>query len=352
MTATATLAGGRYRIERTLGRGGMAVVQLARDQELNRPVAIKVLAQHLAEDDAFRRRFLREATLAARLSHPNVVAVYDAGVEDGVPYIVMELVEGETLGDLLARRRRLDAATVADLGAQAAAGLAHAHAHGLVHRDVKPHNLLVRRDGTLKVADFGIARAAAAAERLTLVGSIVGTAAYLSPEQTEGSDAWAAADVYALGVVLYECLTGRTPYAGASLADLLRAQRERVVPPVRELAPETPDALEDVVMRCLARNPVYRPASAAEVARLLSATAEAPTRTLAAPPPPAPRAPRRRPGRLTLALTGLAAALAVAAGALVASRPDAAPPAPPPDRPGQPAVQARELAAWLREVSR
>jgi serine/threonine-protein kinase len=357
----ATLAGGRYRIERRLGRGGMALVHLAHDAELHRQVAIKVLAEPLAADDDFRRRFLREAKVAAGLSHPNVVAVYDAGEDGGRPYIVMELVRGETLAAVLARRRRLPAGEVVDLGSQAAAGLEHAHEHGLVHRDVKPQNLLLRDDGTLKIADFGIARPASSTERLTEAGTVLGTAAYLAPEQATGAPVSAAADVYALGVVLYEALTGRTPYPATSLGELLAAQQAGVPAPVRELAPETPEPLEDIVMRCLARNPAYRPASAAEVARLLgTASPEPPTRPL-----PAPRRPSRRPRgvgvhrhlrrtsvRVVLAALALAALAGAIAAAVVLSSGGSSRPPFPPDRQDKPAQQARELAQWLREVSK
>ena len=190
---------GRYRLERPLGHGGMATVYLAHDVELDRPVAVKLLAESLAGDQAFRRRFLREARLAARLSHPNVVGVYDAGeAEDGRPYIVMEYVDGSTLEG----RGRLPPREAVGLAVQACHGLAHAHAAGLVHRDVKPHNLLLRSDGTLKVADFGIARAAEATA-LTQVGTVLGTAAYLAPEQATGGEVTPATDVYSLGAVLY-----------------------------------------------------------------------------------------------------------------------------------------------------
>ena len=199
---------GRYRIERTLGHGGMAAVYLAYDEELHRRVAVKVLAEHLRGDESFRARFLQESKLASRLSHPNVVQVYDAGEAEGSPYIVMEYVPG--------RHGRASAGSCASpkrvpLALQACAGLQHAHDAGLVHRDVKPANLLVREDDVLKIADFGIARAAELT-RLTQHGTVLGTAAYLSPEQAAGEEVTAATDIYSLGAVVYELLTGRPPY--------------------------------------------------------------------------------------------------------------------------------------------
>ena len=337
-----SVGGGRYRLERPLGQGGMATVYLAHDVELDRLVAVKLLAESLAGDQAFRRRFLREARLAARLSHPNVVGVYDAGeAEDGRPYIVMEYVDGSTLEG----RGRLPPREAVGLAVQACHGLAHAHAAGLVHRDVKPHNLLLRSDGTLKVADFGIARAAEATA-LTQVGTVLGTAAYLAPEQAAGEEVTAAADVYSLGAVLYELLAGRPPYEPASLADL--ADRPEIRP-VSELAPRVPRHVEDAVMRSLARNPAYRPASADELARELGDRPTAPTRA-------APAAPARRRSRWWLGLPAAAAIGAVAAGVVLATSDDGRPP---PRRPAPAAVgpippganaqeQAKNVAAWLR----
>ena len=303
---------GRYRLGRPLGHGGMATVFAAGDEELQRPVAVKLLAESIGRDPDLRARFLREARLAARLSHPNVVRVFDAGEADGRPYIVMELVDGETVADLLARRGRLDPAEAVALGRQAAAGLQHAHDAGLVHRDVKPQNLLLRPDGKLEIADFGIARAAETT-RLTLAGTVLGTAAYLAPEQALGEDVGPAADVYSLGAVLYELLAGEPPFRFESLGQL--ASERPPLRPLRELAPDVPQALEDVVMRTLARNPAYRTASAAELGAELAAAVpdpgSAPTeRDLPPTRIVPPRRRRRRIGPLPI-LAGLALLLAV-----------------------------------------
>ena len=344
------VSGGRYRLGQPLGHGGMAAVYLARDEELDRAVAVKLLAENLAGDVALRKRFLREARLAARLSHPNVVSVYDAGeTEDGRPYIVMEHVEGVTLADLLRERGRLPAAEAVALAVQACRGLAHAHAAGLVHRDVKPQNLLLRPDGTLKVADFGIARAAETTA-LTQTGTVLGTAAYLSPEQATGEVVTSAADVYALGAVLYELLTGRLPYEFDSLLDLAEKQARGAIRPVSELSPQVPRHVEDAVMRSLARNPAYRPASAEALGRELAP--EEPATKVAR----APRRPSRR-GRLWLVLSGALVAAAAALGIALATRGGGAPPprptAVPPIQHGANAQeQARNIAAWLRQNSR
>jgi len=337
----------RYRLERPLGHGGMASVYLGRDSELDRPVAVKLLAENAAADAGLRERFVREARMAARLSHPNVVSIYDAGEDDGRPYIVMECVQGETLSELLARRGRLPPKEARALALQAARGLAHAHAAGLVHRDIKPQNLLLREDGTLKIADFGIARAADGTA-LTQVGTVLGTAAYLAPEQALGEEVGPAADVYSLGAVLYELLTGRPPYEFDSLADLADKQRRHAIAPVRELAPDVPRDLEDVVMRCLARNPAYRPANLEQ--ELAPSAPEPPTERL-----PAARRPSRR--RLWLGVAGAAALAGILLAVTLTGGSSSKPPPPSPravpaiQRGADPQEQARNIAAWLRRYS-
>jgi serine/threonine-protein kinase len=352
-----TLAEGRYRIERTLGYGGMAVVYLAHDEELRRLVAIKVLAEHLSGDSAFRERFLQESRLASRLSHPNVVQVYDAGESDGRPYIVMEYVDGDTL----AERGKLAYQDALPLALQACAGLQHAHAAGLVHRDVKPANLLVREDDVLKVADFGIARAAELT-RLTQHGTVLGTAAYLAPEQAEGKEVTAAADLYSLGAVLYEVLTGRPPYEFDSLPELVALQTSGAITPVRDLEPSVPEPVEAAVMHALARDPGFRPASAAALGDELAAATELPTEPLLATAisePARGRIYQSLPGGSAWLWIGAAAALALVALVLgLLSLGDGKPAATPqpapieaPVRGATPADEARNLSAWLRRHS-
>ncbi len=350
---------GRYRIERTLGRGGMATVFLARDAELHRRVAVKVLAGDLSGDGAFRNRFLRESRLAARLSHPNVVQVFDAGEADGQPYIVMEYVPGETVADLLARRTKVSPAEAVALVADACDGLQHAHEHGLVHRDVKPQNLLVREDGCVKVTDLGIARTADST-RLTQHGTILGTAAYLSPEQAAGKEVTAAADLYSLGAVLYELLTGRTPYEFSSLAELAAKQSSGEIVPPRDLDPTISDRLEAVVMRCLARDPSFRPDSATELAAELRAALDDRRAPTAATIPLPRRTHVSLPGAgawLWITAAVVVAAVGVALGLTQLGGNESKPP------PTQPAVasipagptaadEARNLSDWLRQYSR
>jgi eukaryotic-like serine/threonine-protein kinase len=295
-----------YRVESELGRGGMAVVHAAWDTKLDRPVALKVLAAHLADDPEFRARFLREARLAARLEHGHVVRIYDVAELDGLPCIAMELLPGGTLEG--GRLTRTEAAGVA-------AGLAHAHEHGVVHRDLKPANLLRAADGTVKIADFGIARAVEET-MVTQVGTVLGTLAYLAPEQAAGEVAGPPADVYSFGIVLDELL-------------------------------EAPSAADrTLIERCRSADPAERP-TATDVTLVLSgsqAAAAAPTVVL----------PGRRSGRVWLLAAAVAAAAVIAAvAAVLATRNDSPPPPVAPVAHASTATQqARNLEAWLRENSR
>jgi eukaryotic-like serine/threonine-protein kinase len=354
----AETVGGRYRLERSLGRGGMATVHLARDEELGREVAIKRLSEALSGDEIFRERFMREARTAAGLSHPNIVGVFDVGEENGVPYIVMECIKGRTLAELLAENGPLDQDRTVDLILQACAGLEHAHAAGLVHRDIKPQNLLVREDDTLKIVDFGIVRPVDGTQ-LTLAGTILGTAAYLAPEQALGERVTAAADLYSLGAVTYELLSGRPPYEFESLAELPVKQREGPPPPIDGVSEE----LQDAVRRCLAPAPADRPRSAASLAHeLAQAPAEPPTEALPVAEATAAtkvisRARREvhvsRTQVAGAAVLGVAALAAGLAFGLTRGDDDSPPPAQPVraeavPRGDTPAESARVLAQWLR----
>jgi serine/threonine-protein kinase len=335
---------GRYEVERTLGGGGMAVVYLAHDTELGRPVALKVLADTLADDPEIRQRFVREARLAARLSHPHVVRVYDAGEQDGRPFIVMECVAGESLAELLRREGGLDPDRVAALGIQACAGLDVAHRAGLVHRDVKPANLLLTDDGVLKVADFGIAHAIGGT-RVTAVGTVLGTAAYLSPEQAFGGAVTPASDLYSLGTCLYELLAGEPPYRHETLGEVF--SRREAGPPARLRG--VPSQLEAAVMQCLERDPRDRPASAAELGRMLTVV-RSPGPTTAATQVTRERFDVTVRRRTLVWATALVVAAAAVIGAFALGRGDPQPD--PPARGDTPAQDYRNLADWLREQAK
>ena len=262
---------GRYETAERLGSGGMSNVYKATDRILERTVAVKILAEHLSDDERFVARFRREALAVAKLIHPNIVQVYDTGVDDGRHYIVMEYVEGRSGAQILQRQGPVEPEIAAEIGIQACAGLDYAHRRGIIHRDVKPGNLMVfggpvgGGEMTVKLTDFGIARAVEQT-RITQVGSVVGTAAYLSPEQVRGEEATPATDVYALGVVLYQFLTGRLPYEGSTLAELaVRQQNERPLPP-STYNDEVPETLGAAVLRALEGDPARRYASASELA--------------------------------------------------------------------------------------
>jgi eukaryotic-like serine/threonine-protein kinase len=235
---------GRYRVEGRLGVGGMSTVLLAIDERLERHVAVKLLAEHLADDPTFVSRFRREALAAARLVHPNIVQVFDSGFDQSAHqhFIVMEYVPGQSCAEILRDRGHLDIDQAVDIVAQACRGLDYAHRHGVVHRDVKPGNLLVSESAVVKLADFGIARATGQTS-ITQVGSVLGTAAYLSPEQARGEEAGPPADLYSLGVVSYQLLSGRLPYEANSLSELaLKQQRESPIP-LQRLNPRVPSSL-------------------------------------------------------------------------------------------------------------
>ena len=351
-----SLEEGRYEVESVVGRGGMALVYRARDLEGGPAVAVKVLADNLAADPELRRRFGREALLAERLSHPNIVRVLGHGEADGRAYIVLEYVDGQNLAEELDRAGRLAPDRVIELGAQAAAGLSHAHERGLVHRDVKPQNLLLATDGTLKVSDFGIARLVDGTQ-LTQAGTVLGTAAYLAPEQAAGEETTGAADVYALGAVMYELLTGEPPYRASTVTELAARRRDGDPPPPSLLAPEVSPELDSLVLCCLLDDPALRP-SARDVELMLRGELEAPTRVLALPSEQQTsvlrRAGTRRRRRLVAAvlagLVVLALALGFGLGGGGAARtPVRVAPVP---RAQTAAGEARNLARWLRAHSR
>ncbi len=326
---SATLISDRYQLGDRLGSGGMSSVYKATDRVLERTVAVKILAEHLSDDEKFVARFRREALAVAKLIHPNIVQVYDTGVDHDRHYIVMEYVEGRSGAQLLQTQGALGSEVAVEIGAQACAGLEYAHRQGIIHRDVKPGNLMViggpagRRaastahdpptgDMTVKLTDFGIARAAEQT-RLTQVGSVVGTAAYLAPEQARGEEATPASDVYALGVVIYQLLTGRLPWEGKTLSELaIRRENERPLPPT-SYDPAVPETLSTAVLRSLEGDPALRYTTARQLAIALrtglagqeppGVDAEAPTRALAGDTtgatrrlaPSEPPAPLRRP---------------------------------------------------------
>ena len=264
---------GRYRIEHRLGAGGMSTVFMATDSVLERPVAVKLLAEHLAEDEDFVARFRREALSAARLQHPNIVQVFDSGQdpESHRHYIVMEYVDGPSGADLLREHKRLEVEQTVKLTRDACHGLDYAHRAGVVHRDVKPGNLLVAQETrATKLADFGIAKAAEQT-RITQVGAVLGTAAYLSPEQAHGEEAGPASDIYSLGVCAYQFLTGRLPHEYSSLTELALKQQQDPVTPIAELRPEVPPELDEAVRLCLERAPGDRYRSALDLAQALEA---------------------------------------------------------------------------------
>jgi serine/threonine-protein kinase len=323
---------GRYQLDSLLGVGGMASVYLATDRVLARQVAVKVLSPSDAQDALFVERFRREARAAARLSHPNIVAVFDSDADADQPYLVMEYVPGESLAQLLHRQGRLAPRRAVELASQVCVALAAAHAQGLVHRDIKPANVLVGRDGQVKVTDFGIVKASAATT-LTGTGTVLGTAAYLAPEQAQGHLVDARSDLYSLGCVLYELLCGSPPFgSGSDRSPVAIATRHVSEPPEPPSArnPQVDPALDQVVLTALAKDPAQRYQSAVELQdalqRILTGDAPAavPTEPLLEPlgrtgtgatptaTGPAAREDGRGPGWGRWALLGAGTALGIA----------------------------------------
>lgn len=317
----------RYRVTTRVASGGMATVYLATDSRLDRTVALKVMHAELARDEDFVRRFIGEAKSAARLSHPNVVSVFDQGTDGSHVYLSMEYVPGETLRDLLRRRGRFPAAEALSLVAPLLSGLAAAHRAGIVHRDVKPENVLITPDGWLKVADFGLARAFAGG-RQTRSGIIMGTAAYLAPEQVSGTSAGPRVDVYAAGIMLFELLTGRPPHAGDTPLSVAYQHVHHDVPAPSSLVPEVPPPVDRLVAAATTRNAADRPADAGALLREVDHTAALVSSGTTARPDTFPAAPdattgegqhtrlltgRRRSRRVPV-LVAVALAVAVVAG--------------------------------------
>ncbi len=268
---TGTLFADRYRLERKLGSGGMADVWLAEDQELGRHVAVKILHERYANDEQFVERFRREATHAAGLSHPNIVSIYDRGVAGGSYYIVMEYIEGRTLKELIVTRGPCPVPVAISYTRQILAALRYAHKNGIIHRDIKPHNVLVDREGRVKVADFGIARAGAS--EMTEAGSIVGTAQYLSPEQARGAPVDESSDLYSTGIVLYELLTGTVPFTGETPVEIAMKHLSQTPEAPSARRQDIPHDLDLVVLRALAKEPAERYRTAAELDRDLELVA-------------------------------------------------------------------------------
>jgi len=323
-----TLVDGRYRVLNRLGSGGMADVYCAEDSHLGRQVALKVLYRRFAQDAEFVERFKREAQSAAGLTHPNVVNVFDRGEHDGTYYIAMEYLPGRTLKEVIGERGVLDQESVIDIGVQILRAASFAHRRGVVHRDLKPHNVMLDDGGNAKVTDFGIARAGAS--EMTEAGSIMGTAQYLSPEQAQGQPAIPQSDLYSVGIILYELLTGRLPFDGESAVAIAVQHLNDPPPPISSLRPDVAPELEAAVMRALAKDPATRWADADEFIRALegaraglatrplgqdtAAFAPVPAPVVAgngAPPPPEEEEGRRwRWPWIALGLTALLIALA------------------------------------------
>lgn len=261
----------RYRLEEMLGSGGMAVVYRAVDLMLERPVAVKILRQNFTDDEEFRERFRQEARAAANLSHPNIVTVHDFGISDGHPFIVMEFVPGQHLKRIIQQQTRLSVEDSINLIIQACAGIGYAHRAGIVHCDIKPHNMVVTPDMQLKMTDFGIARALASIQPDEQAEIVWGSPQYFSPEQAAGSAPSPASDVYSLGVVLYEMLTGALPYQASTSEELAKLHQSANPIPLRTLNPAVPPDLEKIVLKLLSKEPAARYRTADQLGHILEA---------------------------------------------------------------------------------
>jgi eukaryotic-like serine/threonine-protein kinase len=257
--------GDRYEIQSKIARGGMADVYLAQDKLLDRPVALKVLFAELSVDPSFVERFRREAQNAAKLSHPNIVSVYDWGEDASTYYIVMEYIDGRSLSTILREDGPMAAGNAAKIGADVAAALSFAHRNGVIHRDVKPGNVLIDRNGLVKVTDFGIARARNTTENLTQTGAVMGTATYFSPEQAQGITVDERSDVYSLGVVMYECVAGKPPFQGDNAVTIAYKHVRETPAPLREVNSKIPIEFATIVSKAMAKSPAARYANADEM---------------------------------------------------------------------------------------
>jgi serine/threonine protein kinase len=314
--------GGRYELEELVGSGGMSSVYRAHDQLLERKVALKILHERYGEDDEYVERFRREARAVAQLSHPNVVTVIDRGEDDGRQFIVFEYIDGENLKQVVEREGPLPLDKVIELGLEIAQGLAFAHERGIVHRDVKPQNVLLNGDGKAKVTDFGIARTLDVEKGVTQTGTVLGTSDYIAPEQASGQVVSRETDVYSLGVVLFELLTGSVPFKGESFVAVALQHVNEPPPSVLERRPETPPRLAELVDRALAKDPDDRPTMEELIAELEALQAgETGEATVVRPPRPKPAHRRGTPLPLALAVLG-ALLLAVALAALLLTRDD------------------------------
>ncbi len=264
------ILGNRYKLLHIVGTGGMAVVYRAQDMMLERPVAVKVLREDFSHNQAFRERFHLEARAAANLSHPNIVTVHDFGLDPDNLYLVLEYVPGTDLKTILKERSKLPVNEAVNLVVQASAGIGYAHRAGLIHCDVKPHNMLVTPDFRLKVTDFGIARAMASIQPDEQHDVVWGSPLYFSPEQAAGHAPSPASDVYSLGVVLYELLTGRLPFIASDPAELARLHREVTPVSPRKLNPEIPEAIDEIILKVLSKEPSARYRTADQLGRVLS----------------------------------------------------------------------------------